>query len=275
LSDNSDYDRLFARRYSWNTIKSYTRLFYNFAEHFGFKNPNDIEIKEIEQYITELVIRGISESMQIQIISAIRFYYSEVLHSNQSYYQLPSPKKSEYLPTILAFSEVKAIFSKIDNLKHKCMAYMGYATGMRISEVVGLKIKEVDFKRKTIMVRGGKGKKDRTIMLSEKLALLLQDYLAKYEPKEWLFEGQLDAQYSVRSLQTVFKNAVNKTSIKKRVTFHTLRHSFATHLLEAGTDLRLIQDLLGHASIQTTVRYTHVSVKQITNIQSPLDKLDL
>jgi len=124
-------------------------------------------------------------------------------------------------------------------------------------------------------VRAGKGRKDRTIMLSDKLADLLHTYIAQYAPKQWLFEGQLDAQYSARSLQALFKTAVDKTGIRKHVTYHTLRHSFATHLLEAGTDLRLIQDLLGHASIQTTVRYTHVSVQQITNIQSPLDKLNL
>ena len=152
---------------------------------------------------------------------------------------------------------------------------MGYASGMRISEVVSIKTKEIDFERKTIMVRGGKGKKDRTIMLSDKLAVMLQEYMTKYEPKEWLFEGQLDSQYSVRSLQNLFKTAVNKTGIRKRITFHTLRHSFATNLLEAGTGLRIIQELLGHSNIQTTTRYTKVSVKQISNVKSPLDKLDI
>jgi len=269
------FNKLLDKRYSWNTIKTYVRYFSNFAKYFEYKSLKDIQQKEIELYINMLVKKGISESAQKQIICTIRFYYIEVLRISPQYYRLTQPKKSETLPTVLAFSEIIQIFSKIDNLKHKCMVYMGYATGLRISEVVAVKLSELDFERKTIMVRAAKGKKDRTVMLSDKLALLLRDYISKYEPKRWLFEGQLDEQYSDRSLQSLFKRAFDSTDIKKHVTFHTLRHSFATHLLEAGTDLRIIQELLGHANIQTTVRYTHVSVRDIKNIQSPLDKLGI
>ncbi len=269
------FDKLLEKRYSWNTVKTYIRYFAAFAKYFEYKPLKEIKQKEIESYINGMIKNGLSESAQKQIICAIRFYYIEVLRISPQYYRVSQPKKSEKLPTVLAFSEVIEIFSKIDNLKHKCMVFIGYATGLRISEVVSLKLSEIDYERKTIMVRGGKGKKDRTVMLSDKLAVILQDYVSKYEPKQWIFEGQLDEQYSTRSLQNLFKRAVESTKIKKHVTFHTLRHSFATHLLEAGTDLRMIQDLLGHVNIQTTVRYTHVSIRDINKIQSPLDKLNI
>lgn len=139
------YERPHARRYSWNTIKSYTRMFYNFAKHFEFRNPKDIAVRDIERYISDLVLKGISESAQIQIISAVKFYYTEILHLTHAYYQLPAPRKSNYLPEILAFSEVVRIFAQIENLKHKSMVYMGYAAGMRISEVVSIQLKDLDF----------------------------------------------------------------------------------------------------------------------------------
>ncbi len=269
------FDKLFLKRYSWNTIKGYGRYFKAFAKYFNYANLKEIRQEAIESYINDLVKKGLSESAQSGIISAIRFYYIEVLHVSAQYYRVEQGKKSQKLPTVLAFSEVIQIFSKIDNLKHKCMVYTGYAAGLRISEVVALRIADIDFERKTLMIRAGKGKKDRTVMLSDKLAAVFKDYMVYYQPKQWLFEGQLDVQYSVRSLQSVFKRAVSQTTIKKHVTFHTLRHSFATHLLEAGTDLRMIQELLGHANILTTVRYTHVSVREINKIQSPLDKLGI
>jgi len=269
------YDKLFVKRYSWNTIKQYVRYFYAFAKFFNYTDLKEVKPNAIESYINGLVKKGLSESAQIGIISAIRFYYIEVLQISAQYYRVAQARSSERLPTVLAFSEVIAIFSKIENLKHKCMVFTGYAAGLRISEVVALRIADIDFERKTLMVRAGKGKKDRTVMLSDKLAAVFKDYMSHYQPKKWLFEGQLDDQYSVRSLQALFKRAVSQTTIKKHVTFHTLRHSFATHLLEAGTDLRIIQDLLGHANILTTVRYTHVSVREIGKVQSPLDKLGL
>ena len=161
----------------------------------------------------------------------------------------------------------------LDNLKHKTILCLGYACGLRVSVIVNMKIEDIDSKRMVIQVRQAKGKKDRQVMLSAKLLELMRAYFVAYHPKTWLFEGLFGEQYSVRSVQLVLKAAKAKAGVTKRGSVHALRHSFATHLLEGGTDLISIKELLGHSSLSTTSIYTHVSRKQITNIQSPLDKL--
>jgi len=266
-------DALMLRAYSWKTIQSYTRYFKHFLLHFENILPHEIPHEAIRQYIIQLLCKGISESTQNAIVSSIKFYYETVLGRASLYFDLPRPKASQKLPNILAMSEVKRMFDSCTNLKHKTMLYLGYSAGLRVSEVVSLKISDIDSARSIINIRAGKGKKDRVVMLSDTLLASLRLYYKQFKPKVWLFAGQFDEQYSTRSLQQIFRDAKLRANISKAVSFHSLRHSFATHLLESGTDLRIIQELLGHASISTTLRYTHVSTKSISKIQSPLDRL--
>ena len=171
--------------------------------------------------------------------------------------------------------EVAQLFEVTENLKHKCLLMVIYSAGLRVSEALNLKIKDIDSQRMQIQVRNAKGGKDRHSLLSESLLPLLREYFQLYQPKEYLFEGERGGAYSARSAQSVLRQAVSKTNIRKRVTLHTLRHSFATHLLEGGTDLRYIQTLLGHNSSKTTEIYTHVSTKALGEIKSPLDSINI
>lgn len=175
----------------------------------------------------------------------------------------------------LAISQIELLFAKLENLKHKTMLYLAYSAGLRVSEVVALKINDIHTARMVINIKGAKGKKDRTVALSEGILLLIRKYYKEYKPKVWLFEGQYGGQYSDRSLQQIFQRAKKAARIIQPVTFHSLRHSYATHLHEAGTDIKLIQELLGHNDIKTTLRYTHVSKRTIENIKSPFDNLNL
>lgn len=268
-------NELLIRQYSWHTIKSYNAAFAGLLRYYDYRTPNDISPLEIKAYLRLLVGTGASDSHLNVVISAIKFYYETIRKDRKTYYDLPRPRKVERLPTVLAGSEVRRIFEQVKNLKHLCMLYLAYSAGLRISEVVGLHLRDIDSARMVINIRQGKGKKDRTVMLSPTVLALLRDYARQYRPKRWLFEGQYDEQYSTRSLQALFARAVLASGIKKRATMHTLRHSFATHLLESGTDVRLIQELLGHADIKTTLIYTHVSTRHIENIVSPIDKLGL
>jgi site-specific recombinase XerD len=179
------------------------------------------------------------------------------------------------LPKILSEEEVIAILKSVDNLKHKTMLSLIYAAGLRRSELINLEVNDIDSKRMVINIRGGKGKKDRITLLSEKILNLLRTYFQAYRPKVWLFEGVAGEAYSVSSLQKIFAVALRKSGVRKDASLHTLRHSFATHLLENGTDIRYIQALLGHNSSKTTEIYTHVTTKGFEKIRSPLDNLDL
>ena len=190
-------------------------------------------------------------------------------------YYFQRPKKEKKLPIVLSEEEITEILRQISNLKHKCIIYIIYSAGLRLSEVTNLQISDIDSKRKVITIRGGKGKKDRITLLSETILELLREYYKEYKPQKWLFEGQKGGKYSPTSVQKIFKTALAKTKITKNASIHTLRHSFATHLLERGTDLRYIQELLGHSSPKTTEIYTHVTKKGIDKIKSPLDNLSI
>lgn len=269
-------DKLITLRYSENTLRTYTQMFSEFINYFPDKNLDEINYKDIQKFQLYLVEeKDISESYQNQSINAIKFYYEKVLNNSRVTYELERPIKSKKLPIVLSKEEVQSIFSKVNNFKHQCMLFLIYSAGLRISELINLKIKDIDSKRMLITIRGGKGKKDRISILSKKMLLMLRDYYIEYKPKEYLFEGQDGGAYSTRSLQNVFKKALEKTSIKKDATVHTLRHSFATHLLEKGTDLRYIQNLLGHSSTKTTEIYTHITKKGLENITSPFDDIDV
>ncbi len=263
-------------RYSENTIKTYKSLFEELINHYPTTDIDKIDEKKIIAFCRYLVIdRKVSASYQNQAINAIKFYYERVLGGQRKFYHLERPNKEKSLPTVLSEQEVAAILKVTENLKHKAILTIIYSAGLRISELINLKIKDIDSERKQIRVTQGKGKKDRYTLLSPKALILLREYFKIYKPKEYLFEGQEGGKYTSRSVQAFFKDACQKAGIKKKVTVHTLRHSFATHLLEHGTDLRYIQALLGHESSKTTEVYTHITTKGFDQIKSPLDNLDI
>jgi site-specific recombinase XerD len=191
-------------------------------------------------------------------------------------YEIKRPHKDKKLPVVLSKEEVAKILSSIDNIKHKAILMIIYSAGLRVGEVVKLKVEDVDSNRMLVHVKGAKGRKDRYTLLSKTALEILREYWRKYKPAKWLFEGARDGRYlSTRTVEKLLTHACEKAGIKKEVSVHTLRHSFATHLLESGTDLRYIQELLGHANSKTTEIYTHVSTKSLGKIQSPLDSLNL
>ncbi|NJL15027.1 MAG: tyrosine-type recombinase/integrase [Microscillaceae bacterium] len=266
-------DALMLRQYSWNTIKNYRFALKEYCEAFGKQHPERISPDEAKQWLTRQVKEGWREASLVTMICALRFYYIQIQRRKDWEFHLPFPRRAETLPKVLNLSEVQALFDAVDNLKHKMMLLMGYAAGLRVSEVVSMRLKDIDSQRMVIHIKAAKGKKDRCVMLSEVLLENLRSYYQAYKPKEWLFEGQSYDYYSTRSIQKIFQRAKQKAGILKEVSFHALRHSFATHLHEAGTDIRIIQELLGHNSSKTTERYTHVSNRTIQRVQSPLDTL--
>ena len=262
------------KKYSLNTIKTYTSYFNDFQYYFQGRILEEISREEINDYILELICkRNISTSQQNQRINSIKFYYEKVLKREKEYYDLKRPKIEKKLPNILSKEEVNKLFDVTFNLKHKCILMTIYSGGLRRSELINLKIADIDPSRKLIKLRASKGNKDRYTILSENLLTLLRVYYRQYRPKVWLFEGQSGGQYSAASIEHIFRKAVLKARIRKYVTPHSLRHSFATHLLEQGISLRHIQEILGHNSSKTTEIYTHVATTEIGQIKNPLDEL--
>lgn len=260
------------RKYSRNTLKSY--LFYNSRLlEFTGKNPDKITQSDIYSYLDYMASsKSLSASSMNSAVNALRFYYGEVLKLN-FIYDIPRCKKDKKLPVIFNKSEIKNILMVPDNPKHRLALNITYSAGLRVSETSRLKVGDIDFERKIIHIKGAKGRKDRITILADQTANLLKKYISDFNPKYWLFEGQNPkAPISIRTIQIVFEKALEKAKIKKKTGIHSLRHSFATHLLESGTDLRIIQELLGHESSETTEIYTHVSNKTIKTIHSPLDE---
>lgn len=269
-------DRIRLKQYSAATLKNYRWCFIVFLEAFPNHKPSQINKTEVMQFLVNYLNRHHpSASYYNQMINSIKFFYEEVLGRPREVYELPRAKKEFKLPSIFSAEEIKKILAVTNNVKHKAILCLAYAGGLRISEIVNLKIKDIDSARMTITIRQAKGKKDRQVMLSEKLLMLLRLYYKEYKPSIYFFEGANHEQYSARSIQLVLKQAKKKAKINKQGAMHALRHSFATHLLEGGTDLVSIKELLGHSDIRTTNIYTHVSTKNISKIQSPLDKLDI
>jgi integrase/recombinase XerD len=265
---------LHQKRYSKNTIKTYSAYFKDFIYYFSESNPEKITSEEINDYLLNLIRNwGISISEQNQRINAIKFYYEKVLRKERRVYEIERPRKEKLLPEILSKEEVGKILNATNNLKHKTMISVIYSCGLRRSEVILIKIADVDSNRMMIKINGAKGKKDRYVQLSEVLLKLLRQYYSEFKPKIWLFEGQKGGKYGAESISKLLKAAAFKAGIKKRVYPHMLRHSFATHQLEQGVDIRYIQAWLGHESIKTTQRYTHVSEHNFKNFKNPLDEL--
>jgi integrase/recombinase XerD len=264
------------KNYSKSTIKNYVNSFSGFLDHFYPRECESIMKEEAENYVLGLAKeKNVSEATRHTAINAIKFYYEQVLHYPKQQYELQRPKKPIKTPSVFSIDEIAKIISSLSNLKHKVIVMTGYATGLRASEIINLRVKDIDSARMVINVRSGKGKKDRVVMLSRVLLEILRHYYEHYRPKEFLFEGQEGGQYSKRSINIFLAQAKAKAGIRKQGSTHALRHSFATHLLESGTDLKVIQELLGHHDIKTTLRYTHVSLKHIGTVVSPLDKLDI
>ncbi len=263
-------------RYSEHTINVYKTAFTEFINYYSDCEIENISEPMIIDYLRYLVIdRKVSSSYQNQAINSIKFYFERVLGGNRKVYMIERPRGEKTLPVVLNESEISDLLKAAENIKHKAILMTCYSAGLRLSELINIKLKDIDSERMQIRVAQAKGKKDRYSILSPKLLELLRTYFTTYKPKLWLFEGQTGGQYSTRSIQMIMQEATFKAKIKKKISVHTLRHSFATHLLENGTDLRYIQSLLGHESSKTTEIYTHITTKGFDQIKSPLDKLDI
>lgn len=269
---NKYTELLIQKRYSRNTQDIYCSYFKDFLIYFKNKNLENLSKEQINNYILNLIqTKNISISQQNQRINAIKFYYEKVLGREKEYYELYRPNKEHKLPKVLSKNEVKNILSSCNNIKHKCILMLIYSAGLRRSELLNLKLSDIDSERMVVIIREAKEKKDRISLLSEKILGFLREYYKKYRPKQYLFEGQGGGKYSPTSVANILRKAAIKAGIRKNVTPHMLRHSFATHLLEQGTDLRYIQELLGHKSSKTTEIYTHVSKRAIDKIKNPID----
>ena len=265
------FQKLELKRYALETAKSYTACFNRFLLHFPQKAPIDINELDIKKYLNGWVQRGLSDSFINQSINSIKFYYEVVLGMPNRFYDLERPRKASKLPEVVSKKEVQEMINRTYNLKHQCIISLLYSAGLRRGELIKLKIKDIDSSRMTVRIEQAKGKKDRYSILSEKLLLKLRAYYMEYRPKNFLFEGKPGYPYSTSSVVKIVKKAAQNAHINKAVRPHTLRHSFATHLLEAGTDLRYIQILLGHNSTKTTEIYTHVANNAFKSIKNPLD----
>jgi integrase/recombinase XerD len=266
--------KLNLRGYSPTTIKTYLEQFKQFQRFYRPAPATELSEPEIRNYILYLIEkRKLSKSTQNQAINAIKFFFEKILKQERKVYELERPMRDRVLPEILSEEEVMQLFAAATNKKHRLILMLIYSGGLRRSELLNLRKGDVDTKRGVLFIKGGKGKKDRQTLLAKAVIPLVEEYLQAAKPFYWLFEGPDHKQYSATSLQAIFKRALNASGIQKRIHLHTLRHSFATHLLENGTSTRYIQELLGHGSPKTTEIYTHVSRVALNKIKSPLDNL--
>lgn len=264
------------RNYAQRTIEVYLSSLKQFAAYCRLHGLNPKE--DIQPFLLYLIEMKYSVSYQNQVINAVKFYWEQVLGKERQYIQIDRPMKEHKLPEVLGLLEVNAIFSVCKNIKHLMILKTIYACGLRISEVLALEITDINSSRNTIKIRQSKGRKDRIVPIPEELLAELRQYYIKYKPCKYLFEGQFSTHekpepYSAKSIQNVLKKCCKQAGIKRKITPHTLRHSYATHLYEHGVNLRSIQVLLGHNSSKTTEIYTHVSNMHIENTPSPLSFL--
>jgi integrase/recombinase XerD len=264
---------LLLKRYSPHTTRAYVRCIRNFAKHF-MRPPSEMGETEVRQFILHLAQeRNVSVSVHSTHVSALRFLYRITLRRPQVVEHLPYPKRPKTLPKVLTMQEVLALFTAIKSPKYKAILAVAYGAGLRVSEICALKPADIDSQRMLIHVRRGKGNKDRYVLLGETMLTLLREYYQNARRKgDYLFPGQKPQNpLSPTAIRHVLREVASKAGLSKNITPHTLRHSFATHLLETGYDLRVVQTLLGHSSIQTTQRYTHVTDRLLSLTRSPLD----
>ncbi len=263
--------KLELRRYANSTVKTYVSFFEMFINHYKEKELNAIDESDIRAFLQTLIRRNVSDSYLNQAINAIKFYYEVVLGMPNRFYDIERPRKESKLPTVISKEEILAIIENTNNIKHRCIVELLYGSGLRRNELLNLKITDVDSKRMLIRVQGGKGRKDRLTLLSKSALEDLRIYYKEWKPRNYLFEGRKASRYGAESVLNIVKKAAARAKIPQTVTPHVLRHSFATHLLESGVDLRRIQVLLGHGSSKTTEIYTHVATNTFMEIKNPLD----
>lgn len=262
-------------RYSSNTIKTYVDSLRTFIRFVRPADLREVTEEDVIRFNNDYILANqFSSSYQNQVINAIRLFYGRIHQRKIDLELIQRPRREKKLPNVLSKEEVKKIIENPRNIKHRAMLSMIYACGLRRSELLNLQLEDIQSKRGIVLIRQAKGKKDRIVPLSDKILYLLRSYYKAYRPKKWLFEGQeTGTRYSEKSLENVFKQSLARSGITKKATLHWLRHSYATHLLESGTDLRYIQELLGHSSSRTTEIYTHVSQQNIRGIKSPFEDL--
>jgi len=259
------------KNFSPKTIKVYVHAVAKFAKHFA-RSPDQLNQEDVRNYLVHLMELGLARSTGVLVRNAIRHLYTDTLGRPDCLEKLPRPKREQRLPVVLSREEVQRFFAKVTNLKQKALFMVAYEAGLRLSEIINLRIEDIDSERMAIRIRQGKGKKDRYARLTPGLLTLLRKYWQDYRPKTLLFPGATpDKPYDLATPGQLLKKACRKAGITKRVSMHTLRHTFATHLLEAGTNLRVIQQLLGHERIQTTCVYTHISLEELREAPSMMD----
>jgi len=264
------------KRYADNTLKTYTDALRTFFRYYNARPIDQLTATDIVNFNHDYMLKHqYSFSYQNQVINAIKLYYDRFHNTQLDTSELERPRRSQRLPHVLSKTEVQKVITAPVNLKHRCMLALIYGCGLRRGELLNLTLKDLDFERQLLWIRGGKGNKDRRVPLTPPLQKMIQRYQESYPTQNWLFEGQqVGHPYDERSLASVFKNACQKSGIDAQATLHWLRHSYATHLLEAGTDLRYIQTLLGHKSSKTTELYTWVTEVAFDKLRSPIDGMD-
>ena len=263
-------------RYSEQTIRNYLNHLSQVFLYLRDLDFGKVNVDDIIRFNQDVIIKNkLSISYQRVVTGAIKLFYSHFFDHEMDIDKLDRPFRENTLPIVLSKSEVEKILKSAGNIKHRAMLSVIYSCGLRRGELLNLRIVDLDKERNLIRIVQGKGRKDRYVPYSDKLKGVLREYYMKYKPKEYLFEGQGGGPYSARSIAKVLEHSVERSGVRKDVHLHTLRHSFATHLLEAGTDIRFIQEILGHSSPKTTMIYTHVSSKKIGEIKSPLDDLEI
>lgn len=268
-------DWLNSKRYSPNTIRTYLEAIKTFIRFFKGKETGQITNDDIITFNNDYILKNnYSAAFQNQVVNAVKLFFKVNDNILIDLSEIHRPRRSRPLPNVLSKDEIKALLESLFNLKHQCMLSLAYSCGLRVGELISLVLQDIDSKRMVVMVKNSKGNKDRIVPLSPKILNLLQEYYKRFKPQKYLFEGEKPGSpYSNRSIQLVIKRATDKAGILKPVTMHWLRHSYATHLHESGTDIRFIQSLLGHNSTKTTEIYTHISTRSIQNIKSPFDSL--
>lgn len=274
--DNNELSKveqcILLKGFSQSTKKSYISALAKFFKYFESQELKELTKPQIEGYVARLINKDkISESYQNVTINAIKFYYEQILGFPRAYYEIQRPKRSRSLPNVLSLIEVKRLLSTPKNLKHKAILTLIYSAGLRVGEVIKIRIQDIRSTDKYIFIKSAKGKKDRRVLLSPHLLKLLREYYKVYRPEYWLFEGSDGGQYRTRSIQKIFRRAAEASKINPWATPHTLRHSFATHMVESGVNLRHIQMLLGHSSSKTTEIYTKLIKLDRNVVKSPLD----
>jgi integrase/recombinase XerD len=268
--------RLIVKRYSWNTRKNYLQSFKEFLRYFPETACGALTIDDIKRFLLEkITVDAISESTQNSLINSIKFYYEQVERREKFVIYDLRPRNPKQLPGFLSKSDTEKLLKSVPNLKHNTILKLIYSAGLRLGELTRLKVRDINMEMKIVSIKCSKGKKDRISVLSIKMIDQIKQYLAEYKPKYYLFEGQTGGKYSERSVQQVMNQAVERSGVDENATVHTLRHSFATHLILNGTDIRTVQELLGHSDLKTTEIYTHITDAMKKEVRSPLDDLDI